>query len=82
MLFSLISPALLFLCPQAVWQWKLNQAVRQALNGKRDFPLWGKTGEGTEPPSCRFFTYVFRLEGKFKNASYEGEWHWGKPHGK
>ncbi|PKU33197.1 als2 c-terminal-like protein isoform x3 [Limosa lapponica baueri] len=66
----------------AVWQWKLNQAVRQALNGKRDFPLWGKTGEGTEPPSCRFFTYVFRLEGKFKSASYEGEWHWGKPHGK
>uniref|UniRef100_A0A672TNL0 ALS2 C-terminal like n=1 Tax=Strigops habroptila TaxID=2489341 RepID=A0A672TNL0_STRHB len=72
----------LFLCPQAVWQWKLNQAVRQALNGKRDFPLWGKTGEGTEPPSCRFFTYVFKLEGKFKSASYEGEWHWGKPHGK
>uniref|UniRef100_A0A8C3K8M2 ALS2 C-terminal like n=1 Tax=Calidris pygmaea TaxID=425635 RepID=A0A8C3K8M2_9CHAR len=72
----------LILCPQAVWQWKLNQAVRQALNGKRDFPLWGKTGEGTEPPSCRFFTYLFRLEGKFKSASYEGEWHWGKPHGK
>ncbi|KAM6283109.1 ALS2 C-terminal-like protein [Porphyrio hochstetteri] len=67
---------------KAVWQWKLNQAVRQALNGKRDFPLWGKTGEGTEPPSSRFFTYVFRLEGKFKSASYEGEWHWGKPHGK
>uniref|UniRef100_A0A8B9UTY3 ALS2 C-terminal like n=1 Tax=Anas zonorhyncha TaxID=75864 RepID=A0A8B9UTY3_9AVES len=67
---------------KAVWQWKLNQAIRQALNGKRDFPLWGKTGEGTEPPSCRFFTYVFRLESKFKSASYEGEWHWGKPHGK
>uniref|UniRef100_A0A8C6IT57 Uncharacterized protein n=1 Tax=Melopsittacus undulatus TaxID=13146 RepID=A0A8C6IT57_MELUD len=67
---------------KAVWQWKLNQAVRQALNGKRDFPLWGKTGEGTEPPSCRFFTYVFKLEGKFKSATYEGEWHWGKPHGK
>ncbi|XP_061853436.1 ALS2 C-terminal-like protein isoform X3 [Colius striatus] len=67
---------------KAVWQWKLNQAVRQALNGKRDFPLWGKAGEGTQPPSCRFFTYVFRLEGKFKSASYEGEWHWGKPHGK
>ncbi|XP_054245970.1 ALS2 C-terminal-like protein [Indicator indicator] len=67
---------------KAVWQWKLKQAVRQALNGKRDFPLWGRTGEGTEPPSCRFFTYVFRLEGKFKSATYEGEWHWGKPHGK
>uniref|UniRef100_A0A8C6ZF31 ALS2 C-terminal like n=1 Tax=Nothoprocta perdicaria TaxID=30464 RepID=A0A8C6ZF31_NOTPE len=68
--------------PGAVWQWKLNQAIRQALNGKRDFPLWGKTGEGTEPPSCRFFSYVFKLEGKFKSATYEGEWHWGKPHGK
>uniref|UniRef100_A0A8C6ZGP6 ALS2 C-terminal like n=1 Tax=Nothoprocta perdicaria TaxID=30464 RepID=A0A8C6ZGP6_NOTPE len=67
---------------KAVWQWKLNQAIRQALNGKRDFPLWGKTGEGTEPPSCRFFSYVFKLEGKFKSATYEGEWHWGKPHGK
>ncbi|XP_062424660.1 ALS2 C-terminal-like protein isoform X1 [Rhea pennata] len=67
---------------KAVWQWKLNQAIRQALNGKRDFPLWGKTGEGTEPPTCRFFTYVFRLEGKFKSATYEGEWLWGKPHGK
>ncbi|OPJ82642.1 ALS2 C-terminal-like protein isoform B [Patagioenas fasciata monilis] len=86
--FHVITPEETFLLstkdPQmkAVWQWKLNQAVRQALNGKRDFPLWGKTGEGTEPPSCRFFTYVFRLEGKFKSATYEGEWHWGKPHGK
>ncbi|NXY15710.1 AL2CL protein, partial [Atrichornis clamosus] len=67
---------------KAVWQWKLSQAVRQALNGKRDFPLWGRTGEGSEPPSRRFFSYVFRLEGKFRNATYEGEWHWGKPHGK
>uniref|UniRef100_A0A8B9SIG3 ALS2 C-terminal like n=1 Tax=Anas platyrhynchos TaxID=8839 RepID=A0A8B9SIG3_ANAPL len=57
---------------KAVWQWKLNQAIRQALNGKRDFPLWGKTGEGTEPP----------VLASSKAASYEGEWHWGKPHGK
>ncbi|XP_027560677.1 ALS2 C-terminal-like protein [Neopelma chrysocephalum] len=67
---------------KAVWQWKLNQAVRQALNGKRDFPLWGRTGEGSEPPPCRFFSYVFRLEGRFRSAAYEGEWRWGKPHGK
>uniref|UniRef100_A0A8C4WF27 ALS2 C-terminal like n=1 Tax=Gopherus evgoodei TaxID=1825980 RepID=A0A8C4WF27_9SAUR len=70
------------LCPQAVWQWKLNQAVRQALNGKRDFPLWGEAGEGSEPPFHRCFKYVFRAEGRFKNAAYEGEWYWGKPHGK
>ncbi|NWU87653.1 AL2CL protein, partial [Onychorhynchus coronatus] len=67
---------------KAVWQWKLQQAVRQALNGKRDFPLWGGSGEGSEPPACRFFTYVFRLEGRFRSAAYEGEWRWGKPHGK
>ncbi|KAJ7428740.1 hypothetical protein WISP_00848 [Willisornis vidua] len=72
----------LSLCPQAVWQWKLSQAVRQALTGKRDFPLWGSTGEGSEPPARRFFSYVFRLEGKFRGAAYEGEWHCGKPHGK
>uniref|UniRef100_A0A452IR98 VPS9 domain-containing protein n=1 Tax=Gopherus agassizii TaxID=38772 RepID=A0A452IR98_9SAUR len=67
---------------KAVWQWKLNQAVRQALNGKRDFPLWGEAGEGSEPPFHRCFKYVFRAEGRFKNAAYEGEWYWGKPHGK
>uniref|UniRef100_A0A8C0HA89 ALS2 C-terminal like n=1 Tax=Chelonoidis abingdonii TaxID=106734 RepID=A0A8C0HA89_CHEAB len=66
----------------SVWQWKLNQAVRQALNGKRDFPLWGEAGEGSEPPFHRCFKYVFRAEGRFKNAAYEGEWYWGKPHGK
>ncbi|XP_034615655.1 ALS2 C-terminal-like protein isoform X2 [Trachemys scripta elegans] len=69
-------------CMKAVWQWKLNQAVRQALNGKRDFPLWGEAREGSEPPVHRCFKYVFRAEGRFKNAAYEGEWYWGKPHGK
>ncbi|XP_074841365.1 ALS2 C-terminal-like protein isoform X2 [Carettochelys insculpta] len=67
---------------RAVWQWKLDQAVRQALHGKRDFPLWGKAGEGSEPPAHRFFKHTFRAEGSFKNAVYEGEWLWGKPHGK
>ncbi|NXH89410.1 AL2CL protein, partial [Edolisoma coerulescens] len=67
---------------KAVWCWKLAQAVRQALNGKRDFPLWGRSGEGGEAPSRRFFSYVFRTEGRLRGATYEGEWHWGKPHGK
>ncbi|KAJ6655083.1 hypothetical protein lerEdw1_005987 [Lerista edwardsae] len=67
---------------QAVWQWKLNQAVRQVLNGKRDFPLWGRAGEGRDPPVCRCFKFTFRAEGRFKNASYDGEWSLGKPHGK
>ncbi|NXC07812.1 AL2CL protein, partial [Orthonyx spaldingii] len=67
---------------KAVWRWKLDQAARQALNGKRDFPLWGRSGEGSEAPARRFFTYSFRLEGRLRGATYEGEWHWGKPHGK
>ncbi|KAJ7322084.1 hypothetical protein JRQ81_018371 [Phrynocephalus forsythii] len=67
---------------RAVWEWKLNQAVRQALNGKRDFPLWGEAGEGQDPPLCRFATFTFKDEGRFKNATYEGEWRLGKPHGK
>ncbi|NXS85048.1 AL2CL protein, partial [Erpornis zantholeuca] len=67
---------------KAVWRWKLEQAVRQALNGKRDFPLWGRSGEGGEAPSRRFFSYVFLMEGRLRGATYEGEWRWGKPHGK
>ncbi|XP_072858878.2 ALS2 C-terminal-like protein [Pogona vitticeps] len=66
---------------RAVWEWKLNQAVRQALNGKRDFPLWGEAGEGQDPPLCRFSVFTFKGEGRFKNATYEGEWCLGKPHG-
>lgn len=67
---------------QVVWKWKLNQAVRQVLNGKRDFPLWGKAGEGRDPPACRCFKFTFRAEGRFKNAVYDGEWCRSKPHGK
>ncbi|NWU31386.1 AL2CL protein, partial [Dyaphorophyia castanea] len=67
---------------KAMWRWKLEQAARQALNGKRDFPLWGRRGEGAEAPSRRFFSYEFRLEGRLRGATYEGEWRWGKPHGK
>uniref|UniRef100_A0A8C9MSF0 ALS2 C-terminal like n=1 Tax=Serinus canaria TaxID=9135 RepID=A0A8C9MSF0_SERCA len=77
---SVLTPC--FPCPQAVWRWKLEQAVRQALNGKRDFPLWGSRGEGSQAPSRRFFTYAFRMEGRLRGATYEGEWLWGKPHGK
>uniref|UniRef100_A0A8C5TZC6 Uncharacterized protein n=1 Tax=Malurus cyaneus samueli TaxID=2593467 RepID=A0A8C5TZC6_9PASS len=78
----LIHPLSSFPCPQAVWRWKLEQAVRQALNGKRDFPLWGRSGEGGGPPKRRFFSYAFRAEGRLRGATYEGEWHRGKPHGK
>ncbi|XP_060104071.1 ALS2 C-terminal-like protein [Heteronotia binoei] len=67
---------------RAVWRWKLNQAVRQALNGKRDFPLWSRDGDGNDPPMCRLFSFTFRAEGRLKNAVYDGEWCLGRPHGK
>ncbi|KAM4906337.1 ALS2 C-terminal-like protein [Sylvia borin] len=67
---------------KAVWRWKLEQAVRQAINGKRDFPLWGRRGDGDPAPARRFFSYAFRAEGRLQGATYEGEWLWGKPHGK
>ncbi|XP_063159348.1 ALS2 C-terminal-like protein [Candoia aspera] len=67
---------------RAVWQWKTNRAVCQALVGKTDLPLWGDAGKGFEPPLCRFATFAFKAEGRFKNATYQGEWCLGKPHGK
>ncbi|MGH0181417.1 UNVERIFIED_CONTAM: hypothetical protein FKN15_007097 [Acipenser sinensis] len=74
-----------FVLLQAVWQWKLNQAIRQCLAGKRDFPLWGKGVNGhspSSPPTSRFSAYTFKNEGRFKNAVYEGHWNKGLPHGK
>ncbi|XP_048162200.1 ALS2 C-terminal-like protein isoform X1 [Corvus hawaiiensis] len=67
---------------KAAWRWKLEQAVRQALHGKRDFPLWGHAGQGGAAPSHRFFSYTFGAAGRLRGATYEGEWRWGKPHGK
>ncbi|XP_067887557.1 ALS2 C-terminal-like protein isoform X1 [Heterodontus francisci] len=66
-----------------VWFWKLNQAIRQHLDGKLDFPLWGE--EGTENscnmPTCRFASYTFINNPRFKDAVYEGDWDRGKPQG-
>ncbi|XP_053324313.1 ALS2 C-terminal-like protein [Spea bombifrons] len=67
---------------QTLWFWKLNQLIRQNLTGRRDFPPWGKTGDANGPPTSRFCTYTYKNDGRFKNAVYEGEMSWGKPHGK
>ncbi|NXH37159.1 AL2CL protein, partial [Myiagra hebetior] len=67
---------------KAVWLWKLQHSVRQALCGKRDFPLWGRGGHDGTAPSRRFFSYAFRGPGRLRGATYEGEWLRGKPHGK
>ncbi|XP_067834880.1 ALS2 C-terminal-like protein [Heptranchias perlo] len=66
-----------------VWFWKLNQAVRQHLAGKLDFPLWGEGGgeNSCNVPDCRFASYAFINSPRFKDAVYEGDWYWGKPQG-
>uniref|UniRef100_A0ABI8ASF5 Alsin-like PH-like domain-containing protein n=1 Tax=Felis catus TaxID=9685 RepID=A0ABI8ASF5_FELCA len=65
-----------------VWQWKVTQAVCQALRGKKDFPMLGAGLESPEPPTCRCVAYTFRAEGRLCQATYEGEWCRGRPHGK
>ncbi|XP_007949975.1 ALS2 C-terminal-like protein [Orycteropus afer afer] len=67
---------------QVVWQWKVTQAVRQALCGKKDFPVLGVGPEPPEPPTSRCVAYTFHTEGRLCQATYEGEWCRGRPHGK
>ncbi|KAM9828663.1 alsin isoform 1-T1 [Syngnathus typhle] len=59
---------------KAKWIRCLNQAVAQALS----------LGEGQtfEPPICRSATYTFYKDGRLKEATYEGRWLAGKPHGR
>ncbi|XP_022353992.1 ALS2 C-terminal-like protein [Enhydra lutris kenyoni] len=65
-----------------VWQWKVTRAVCQALRGKKDFPVLGAGLEPSEPPACRCVAYTFRAEGRLCQATYEGEWCQGRPHGR
>lgn len=67
---------------QVVWQWKVSQAVCQALRGKKDFPVLGAGPAPSEPPACRSAAYTFRTKGHLCRATYEGEWYSGRPHGK
>ncbi|XP_057353733.1 ALS2 C-terminal-like protein isoform X2 [Manis pentadactyla] len=67
---------------QVVWQWKMTQAVCQALRGKKGFPVLGAGLEPSEPPTCRCVAYTFCAEGRLCQATYEGEWCWGRPHGR
>uniref|UniRef100_UPI00398E7E80 ALS2 C-terminal-like protein n=1 Tax=Pristiophorus japonicus TaxID=55135 RepID=UPI00398E7E80 len=66
-----------------VWLWKLNEAIRQHLDGKLDFPLWGEEGaeNSYNVPAYRFAAYTFINNPRFKDAVYEGDWYQGKLHG-
>ncbi|XP_006868872.1 PREDICTED: ALS2 C-terminal-like protein isoform X2 [Chrysochloris asiatica] len=67
---------------RVVWQWKVTQAVCQALRGKKDFQVLEVGPEPPEPPSCRCVAYTFRMGGRLCQATYEGEWCQARPHGK
>ncbi|XP_019746352.1 alsin isoform X2 [Hippocampus comes] len=70
-MFTLLASSAL---EKAKWIRCINQAVAQALG----------LGEGQkfEPPICRSSTYTFYKDGRLKEATYEGRWLAGKPHGR
>ncbi|GAB1294744.1 ALS2 C-terminal-like protein [Apodemus speciosus] len=69
---------------QVAWQWKMTQAVHQALCGKKDFPVLESDQALSVPPESRRVAcaYTFRREGRLYQATYEGDWCRAKPHGK
>ncbi|XP_053719286.1 alsin isoform X1 [Synchiropus splendidus] len=63
---------------KAKWFRSINQAVDQALGGTEQ----DMTSLRLEPPISRTASYTFYKDGRLKDASYEGRWLNGKPHGR
>ncbi|XP_051564590.1 alsin isoform X2 [Myxocyprinus asiaticus] len=65
------------------WLRAINQAIDDmlavGLNGRTHVSRGSQKGE---PPVSRTATHTFRKEGRLKDASYNGRWLSGKPHGK
>ncbi|XP_051872178.1 alsin isoform X4 [Pristis pectinata] len=71
--------------PQEKTKWlrAINQAVDQALSGVSDNMALGLGGVmRVEPPISRTASYTFYKDPRLKEATYEGRWLAGKPHGK
>ncbi|KAM4821271.1 ALS2 C-terminal-like protein [Thomomys bottae] len=66
----------------AIWRRKMTLAVCQALRGNKDFPMLGTGLDPDGPLDSRQATYTFQQEGRLCQATYEGDWFRGKPHGK
>ncbi|KAM4711014.1 alsin isoform 2-T2 [Anableps anableps] len=62
------------------WLRAINQAVDQALSGAGQDA--GSSGLKSEPPISRTASYTFYKDGRLKDATYEGRWLSGKPHGR
>ncbi|KAF7243665.1 Alsin [Varanus komodoensis] len=72
--------------PQEKTKWlkAISQAVDQALKGTSDLPLYGGSGnvQRQEPPISRSARYTFYKDPRLKDATYDGRWLSGKPHGR
>ncbi|XP_073927525.1 alsin isoform X3 [Castor canadensis] len=79
--FTLISST-----PQEKTKWlrAISQAVDQALRGTSDFPPYGSGNsiQRQEPPISRSAKYTFYKDPRLKDATYNGRWLSGKPHGR
>ncbi|XP_026218330.1 alsin isoform X2 [Anabas testudineus] len=67
---------------KAKWLRSINQAVDQALSGAGQDTASLSSGQKLEPPVSRTASYTFYKEGRLKEATYEGRWLAGKPHGR
>ncbi|KAM9123499.1 alsin [Pangshura tecta] len=72
--------------PQEKTKWlrAISQAVDQALRGTSDLPPHGSGGniQRQEPPISRSAKYTFYKDPRLKDATYDGRWLSGKPHGR
>lgn len=69
---------------QAKWLRAINQAVEQALSGVGLYATPPTSGAGlrADPPISRTASYTFYKDSRLKDATYEGRWVAGKPHGR
>uniref|UniRef100_A0A8W4FH95 Alsin n=1 Tax=Sus scrofa TaxID=9823 RepID=A0A8W4FH95_PIG len=72
--------------PQEKTKWlrAISQAVDQALRGTSDLPPYGSSSsiQRQEPPISRSAKYTFYKDPRLKDATYDGRWLSGKPHGR
>ncbi|XP_041835211.1 alsin isoform X2 [Melanotaenia boesemani] len=64
------------------WLRAINQAVDQVLTGPGQDVASGGSAQKSEPPISRTASYTFYKDGRLKEATYEGRWLAGKPHGR
>ncbi|KAM4560172.1 alsin isoform 2-T2 [Odontesthes bonariensis] len=64
------------------WLRAINQAVDRALSGTGQDSASGGSAQRSEPPISRTASYTFYKDGRLKEATYEGRWLAGKPHGR